>query len=67
MMGHMLYSPPAMNECFMKALATTGWKESRVTYWVTEDEKLNPPDAHQKSRRAKGRHYRGWIHTDHEL
>jgi hypothetical protein len=40
MEGSILYSPPAMNESFKALLSTRGWKESRVTYWVTEDEKL---------------------------
>jgi hypothetical protein len=38
--GDILYSPPAMNESFKTLLADKQWKESRVTYWVTEDEKL---------------------------
>lgn len=40
MEGDVLYSPPAMNESFKRLLAEKAWKESRVTYWVTEDEKL---------------------------
>lgn len=40
MEGDILYSPPAMNESFKTLLADKQWKESRVTYWVTEDEKL---------------------------
>ena len=40
MEGDILYSPPAMNESFKTLLAEKQWKESRVTYWVTEDEKL---------------------------
>lgn len=40
MEGDMLFSPPAMNESFKTLLTGKGWDESRVTYWVTEDEKL---------------------------
>ena len=40
MEGDMLFSPPAMNESFKTLLTAKKWKESRVTYWVTEDEKL---------------------------
>lgn len=34
------YSPIAMNECFKNLLTETGWNESRVSYWVTKNEKL---------------------------
>ncbi len=40
MMGQMKYSPIEMNREFENRLRTEGWKESRVTYWVTADEKL---------------------------
>jgi hypothetical protein len=40
MEGEVLYSPPALNESFKTLLAEKHWKESRVTYWVTEDERL---------------------------
>lgn len=40
MVGNILYSPPAMNERFKELLSAQGWSESRVTYWVTDDEKL---------------------------
>ncbi len=38
--GNLLYSPIAMNAAFCKLLAEKGWKESRVSYWVTRSEKL---------------------------
>jgi hypothetical protein len=38
--GQMLYSPIAMNELFKQKLSAYQWKESRVSYWVTKDEKL---------------------------
>jgi hypothetical protein len=40
MVGQLLYSPPAMNVCFSKLLSCRGWSESRVNYWVTDDERL---------------------------
>jgi hypothetical protein len=40
MMGKMLFSPIAMNNCFKEALQKRGWSQSRVTYWVTKDVKL---------------------------
>ncbi len=40
MVGDMLFSPPAMNDSFKTLLTGKSWKESRVSYWVTEDEKL---------------------------
>lgn len=38
MRGQLLYSPKDLNKSFANLLA--GWAESRVSYWVTEDEKL---------------------------
>jgi hypothetical protein len=40
MKGKLLCSPIAMNSSFSKLLRSRGWKESRVSYWVTKDEKL---------------------------
>ncbi len=39
-MGKMLYSPIAINKAFKELLWDKGWEESRVSYWVTKDEKL---------------------------
>ncbi len=36
----MLFSPIDMNRSFKKLLEDKGWAESRVSYWVTKDEKL---------------------------
>ena len=36
----MLYSPIDMNKSFKILLEGKGWAESRVSYWVTKDEKL---------------------------
>ena len=38
--GQTLYSPIEMNEEFKKRLGQKNWKESRVNYWVTKNEKL---------------------------
>jgi len=40
MKGKLLYSPIEMNAWFAKLLKAKGWKESRVSYWVTKSEKL---------------------------
>jgi hypothetical protein len=40
MVGKLLYSPVDMNANFKELLVKTGWEESRVSYWVTKDEKL---------------------------
>jgi hypothetical protein len=40
MKGQLKYSPKDMNSGFAKLLTAQGWRESRVTYWVTDDEQL---------------------------
>lgn len=40
MVGRRLYSPEDMNACFQGKLRALGWRESRVSYWVTKSEKL---------------------------
>jgi hypothetical protein len=40
MKGKLLYSPVDMNERFKVLLREMDWDESRVSYWVTKDEKL---------------------------
>ena len=40
MPGRLLYSPKDMNKSFKKLLEDRDWTESRVSYWVTKDEKL---------------------------
>lgn len=50
MPGKLLYSPIEMNRNFRELLKERDWRESRVSYWVTKDEKLirktlqMPPD-----------------------
>jgi len=38
--GKILYSPIDMNKRFKEKLREKEWEESRVSYWVTRDEKL---------------------------
>jgi hypothetical protein len=38
--GKKLYSPIEMNKSFKAFLSKCKWKESRVKYWVTKDEKV---------------------------
>jgi hypothetical protein len=38
--GKLLYSPIDMNNSFREKLTKLSWAESRVSYWVTKDEKL---------------------------
>lgn len=40
MKGKLLYSPIDMNSSFSKLLRANKWEESRVSYWVTKNEKL---------------------------
>jgi hypothetical protein len=40
MKGRLLYSPIEINKSFRNLLKSKEWKESRVSYWVTKDEKL---------------------------
>lgn len=40
MRGKLLYSPIDMNSAFSKLLRANKWEESRVSYWVTKNEKL---------------------------
>lgn len=40
MKGELLYSPIEMNAAFKKLLRAKNWEESRVSYWVTKNEKL---------------------------
>ncbi|MGH9325602.1 MAG: BglII/BstYI family type II restriction endonuclease [Terriglobia bacterium] len=40
MTGRLLYSPIELNNRFSGAFRKAGWKESRTSYWVTDDYKL---------------------------
>jgi hypothetical protein len=60
MKGILLYSPIEMNDSFKKELTKYHWEESRVSYWVTKDEKLirktltMPLDAQKQEIEAHG-------------
>jgi hypothetical protein len=40
MKGKLLFSPIDMNAAFNQLLRNKSWDESRVSYWVTKNEKL---------------------------
>ncbi len=54
MKGKLLYSPIQMNLEFKRLLRKVAWQESRVSYWVTKNEKLirktltMPPEEQKK-------------------
>ncbi|MDR2042029.1 MAG: restriction endonuclease [Tannerella sp.] len=56
----LLYSPVEMNKSFKKELTEYHWEESRISYWVTGDEKLIrktltlPPDMQKQEIEAQG-------------
>jgi hypothetical protein len=60
MKGQLKYSPVDMNERFDTLLKAQAWKESRVTYWVTDDERLirqtmsQPPEVQKHEIEAAG-------------
>ncbi|MGP1432199.1 MAG: BglII/BstYI family type II restriction endonuclease [Treponema sp.] len=59
--GKLLYSPIALNAVFKEKLYELEWDESRVSYWVTKDEKLirktmsMQPDAQKKVIEEQGK------------
>ena len=40
MMGQLLYSPDALNKWLRREFTSNGWRESRTSYWVTDDYQL---------------------------
>ncbi len=60
MKGRLLYSPIELNKSFKKLLESKQWIESRVSYWVTKDEKLirktltMPPDKQKEEIKQVG-------------
>jgi len=60
MRGKLLYSPRALNQEFKHFLIAKGWRESRVSYWVTSDAKLIrktlalPPEVQKEEMMAAG-------------
>jgi len=60
MEGRLLFSPIGMNAAFKRLLRQRSWDESRVSYWVTRNEKLIrktltlPADAQKREIEAAG-------------
>ena len=60
MAGQMKYSPTEINDAFRSHLGDLGWKESRVSYWVTREQRLirqtlnMPPDEQKRVIEAAG-------------
>ena len=58
--GKLLYNPGEMNKVFKIELSKYNWEESRISYWVTRDEKLirktltMPPDIQKQEIESKG-------------
>ena len=58
--GELFYSPKDLNREFKRLLTGKGWKESRVSYWVTSDARLIrktlslPPEAQKEELVAAG-------------
>jgi len=58
--GKLFYSPIDMNAEFKRHLSKRNWKESRVSYWVTKDERLIrrtmalPPEEQKKEIEGEG-------------
>jgi hypothetical protein len=71
MKGTLLYSPIEMNKMFKEELSKYHWEESRVSYWVTKDEKLirktltMPPELQKQEIETQGeRAIRSYNQTD---
>ena len=53
MVGRLLYSPSELNGQFADGFKKSGWKESRTSYWVTDDYKLIRKTLHMGSQEQK--------------
>jgi len=53
MHGRLLYSPVDMNRAFKQKLIERAWHESRVSYWVTADDKLIRKTIHMSPQKQK--------------
>ncbi len=53
MVGKLLYSPEDLNACFSEGLNKLDWKESRTSYWVTDDYKLIRKTLHMAPKEQK--------------
>lgn len=71
MRGKLLYAPTELNKAFGARFRKAGWKDSRTSYWVTDDYNLirktiNFPEAEQKRiiEEAGKRPIRSYNQTD---
>jgi Restriction endonuclease BglII len=61
MLGKALYSPITMNKSFSDEFSARGWKESRTSYWVTDEAVLirktllHPPEQQKEMILAAGK------------
>jgi Restriction endonuclease BglII len=69
--GTMLYAPAELNKAFTERFRKTGWKESRTSYWVTDDYglirqtvALPEPEQKKKIEQAGKRPIRSYNQTD---
>jgi hypothetical protein len=53
MVGKPLYSPEALNARFSEGLNKLDWKESRTSYWVTDDYNLIRKTLHMAPKEQK--------------
>lgn len=53
MMGKRLFSPKEINKVMENAFMALGWKEKRVSYWVTHDHELIRKTMHMKAKDQK--------------
>ena len=67
MVGKALYSPITMNKSFSDEFAARGWKESRTSYWVTDEAVLirktllHPPDEQKEMIAAAGKNQTDFV------
>ncbi|HEX5483549.1 MAG TPA: BglII/BstYI family type II restriction endonuclease [Terriglobia bacterium] len=72
MTGKLLYSPSELNAQFAKGFHKSGWKESRTSYWVTDDYNLirktlhlEPPEQKREIEAAGRRPIYSYNQTDY--
>lgn len=53
MTGRLLYSPIELNARFSEGFRKAGWRESRTSYWVTDDYKLIRKTLHMEPKKQK--------------
>ena len=60
MKGKLLYSPVDMNKAMKEGFEIYDWKESRVSYWVTEKENLIRQTMHMPAEKQKRGDRKSW-------